>query len=134
EGLAGYDPALRLALASVVTNRVQKGAIQVATTEVSDPAAFAKVQAGSLDPAGVRTEAYVRNNAGRFAESAEFFESLATRDQTQASSLGEALANQGLQQSNLGNFAAAERLLARAETNSPSGDGVLQRLIRNYRA
>src|SRR6185295_18152147 len=49
------------------------GDVQVATTEVSDPAAFAKVQAGSLDPAGVRTEAYVRNNAGRFAESSEFF-------------------------------------------------------------
>jgi CHAT domain-containing protein len=134
EGLAGYDPALRLALASVVTNRVQKGAIQVATTEVSDPAAFARVQAGSLDPAGVRTEAYVRNNAGRFAESAEFFESLASRDGNEPGSLGEALANQGLQQSNLGNFAAADRLLSRAEAASPSNDGVLQRLIRNYRA
>ena len=93
EGLAGYDPALRLALASVVTNRLQKGAIQVATTEVSDPAAFARVQAGSLDPAGVRVEAYVRNNAGRFAESAEFFESLAGRDGNDPASLGEALAN-----------------------------------------
>ena len=134
EGLAGYDPALRLALASVVTNRVQKGAVQVATTEVSDPAAFAKVQAGSLDPAGVRTEAYVRNNAGRFAESSEFFESLAARDGTEPASFGEALANQGLQQSNLGNFAGAERLFARAEAASPQNDGVLQRLIRNYRA
>jgi CHAT domain-containing protein len=134
EGLAGYDPALQLALASVVTNRAQKGAVQVATTEVSDPAAFAKVQAGSLDPAGVRTEAYVRNNAGRFAESAEFFESLASREGNEPGSLGEALANQGLQQSNLGNFAAAERLLAKAQASSPSTDGVLQRLIRNYRA
>jgi CHAT domain-containing protein len=134
EGLAGYDPALRLALASVVTNRAQSGAIQVATTEVSDPAAFARVQAGSLDPAGVRTEAYVRNNAGRFAESAEFFESLADRGGDDPASLGEAYANQGLQQSNLGNFAAAERLLVRAEAASPSSDGVLQRLIRNYRA
>ena len=50
-------------------------------------------------------------------------------------SLGEALANQGLQQSNLSNFAAAERLLSRAPSRaSPQGDGVLQRLIRNYRA
>ncbi|HEY0629276.1 MAG TPA: CHAT domain-containing protein, partial [Sphingomicrobium sp.] len=70
EGLAGYDPALRLALASVVTDRAQQGAVQVATTEVSDAAAFARTQAGALDPAGARTEAYVRNNAGRFAESA----------------------------------------------------------------
>lgn len=134
EGLAGYDPALRLAIASVVADRAQKGAVTVATTEVSDPAAFARVQAGSLDPAGARTEAYVRNNAGRFAESAEFFESLATRQDGEPSSLAEALANQGLQQSNLGNFAAADRLLGRAEAASPRGDGVLQRLIRNYRA
>lgn len=134
EGLAGYDPALRLALASVVTDKPQTGAVQVATTEVSDPAAFARIQAGALDPAGARTEAYYRNNAGRFAESAEFFESLVSRSDNEPSSLSEALANQGLQQSNLGNFAAADRLLGRAEAASPRGDGVIQRLIRNYRA
>ena len=134
EGLAGYDPALRVALASVVTDRAQSGAVQVATTEVSDPAAFARVQAGALDPAGARTEAYNRNNAGRFAESAEFFESLVSRSASESTSLAEALANQGLQQSNLGNFAGADRLLARAEAASPRSDGVMQRLIRNYRA
>ncbi|MCL6741691.1 CHAT domain-containing protein [Sphingomonas sp. RB56-2] len=134
EGLAGYDPALRLALASVVTDKAQPGAVQVATTEVSDPAAFARIQAGSLDAAGARVEAYTRNNAGRFAESAEFFENLAGRDVNEPSSLAEALANQGLQQSNLGNSSAAERLLARAEAASPRSDGVIQRLIRNYRA
>jgi CHAT domain-containing protein len=134
EGLAGYDPALRLALASVFTDRAQSGAVQVATTDVGDPAAFARVQAGALDPAGARTEAYIRNNAGRFAESAEFFESLAGRADGEPSSLAEALANQGLQQSNLGNFAAADRLLSRAEAASPARDGVMQRLVRNYRA
>jgi CHAT domain-containing protein len=134
EGLAGYDPALRLALASVVTDKARHGVVQVATTEVSDPAAFARVQAGSLDPAGVRTEAYNRNNAGRFAESAEFFESLTARDPDDPSALAEALANQGLQQSNLGSFAAADRLIAKAEAASPARDGVMQRLIRNYRA
>ena len=47
---------------------------------------------------------------------AEFFESLAEpRRQASRRRLAEALANQGLQQSNLGNFAAAERLLAGAE-------------------
>jgi CHAT domain-containing protein len=134
EGLAGYDPALKLALASVFTDRAQSGAVQVATTDVSDPAAFARVQAGALDPAGARTEAYIRNNAGRFAESAEFFESLAGRSASEVGSLAEALANQGLQQSNLGNFAGAERLLARAEGAGAQSDGVMQRLIRNYRA
>ena len=133
EGLAGYDPALRLALASVVTDRPQSGAIHVATTEVSDSAAFARIQAGSLDASSARTEAYARNNGGQFAQSAEFFEAIAQRDQDSAS-LGEALANQGLQQSNLSNFSASDRLLSLAEQRGPEGDGVLQRLIRNYRA
>ncbi|MCY7339960.1 MAG: CHAT domain-containing protein [Sphingomonas bacterium] len=134
EGLAGYDPALRLALASLVLDRGQKGLVQVATTEVSDPAAFARTQAGSLDVAGARAEAYARSNGSRFAESAEFFENLASRDSGNAGALAEALANQGLQQSNLGNFSAAARLIGRAEENAPQGDGVIQRLIRNYRA
>ena len=134
EGLAGYDPALRLALASVVNNKTQSGSVQVATTEVSDPAAFARTQAGAFDPASARTEAYARNNGGRFAESAEFFENLAQREGNDAASRAEALANQGLQQSNMSNFAAADRLLAAADRASPKGNGVIQRLLRNYRA
>lgn len=135
EGLAGYDPALRLALASVVTDAPVMGEIRVATTEVSDPAAFARVQAGQLDRLGARDEGYLRNNGGRFAESSEFFEALANRDRSSGSSgLAEALANQGLQQSNLGNFTAADRLLGDAAGALARGDGVTQRLIRNYRA
>ena len=134
EGLAGYDPALRLALASVVTNKLQTGSVQVATTEVSDAAAFARTQAGAYDPAAARTEAYARNNGGRFAESAEFFENLAEREGNDAASRAEALANQGLQQSNMSNFAAADRLLTAADRASPKGNGVIQRLLRNYRA
>ena len=134
EGLAGYDPALKLALAAVVLDRAQKGVVQVATTEVSDPAAFARVQAGALDAVDARNEAYSRGNGSRYAESSEFFETLAERDRNDPQALAEAIANHGLQQSNLGNFAAAARLLARAETVAPQGDGVSQRLIRNYRA
>jgi CHAT domain-containing protein len=134
EGLAGYDPALRLALASVVNDKLQSGSVQVATTEVSDAAAFARTQAGAFDPAAARTEAYARNNGGRFAESAEFFENLAEREGNDAASRAEALANQGLQQSNMSNFAAADRLLTAADRASPKGNGVIQRLLRNYRA
>ena len=134
EGLAGYDPALRLALASVVNDKLQSGSVQVATTEVSDAAAFARTQAGAFDPAAARTEAYARNNGGRFAESAEFFENLADREGNDAASRAEALANQGLQQSNMSNFAAADRLMTAAERASPKGNGVIQRLLRNYRA
>ena len=134
EGLAGYDPALRFALASVVSNRPQTGAMRVATTEVSDAAAFARTQAGSLDPAAARIEAYALNNGGQFAQSDQFFETLALRDRNDNAAFAEALANQGLQQSNLSNFNAALRLFAQAEGKAPRTDPVLQRLIRNFRA
>ena len=134
EGLAGYDPALRLALASVVNDRSMPGTIQVAQTEAGDAAAFARVQAGALDPLGARSEAYVRNNSGRFAESGQFFESLARRNQDNEAMLAEALANQGLQQSNLGNFTASQRLFNQADQYVARRDGVTQRLLRNYRA
>ena len=92
EGLAGYDPALRFALASVVTNRPQTGAVRVATTEVSDSAAFARTQAGSLDPSAARIEAYALNNGGQFAQSDQFFETLALRDRNDNVAFAEALA------------------------------------------
>ncbi|HEX7854121.1 MAG TPA: CHAT domain-containing protein [Sphingobium sp.] len=133
EGLAGYDPVLRLALASVLNNRPQPGEVSVASTEVADAAAFARVQAGSLDADGARVEAYARNNDGRFAESAEFFELLSGRSDRPAEK-AELIANAGLQQSNLGNFSAAFSLFQKAEKEMAQSDGVTQRLLRNYRA
>ena len=134
EGLAGYDPVLRLALASVYNDRAIPGTIEVAQTEVSDAAAFARVQAGALNQFDALSEAYVRNNSGRFAESGQFFESLLTREDNTFATRPEVLANQGLQQSNLGNFSAAERLFQEADEALTRSDGVAQRLIRNYRA
>lgn len=134
EGLAGYDPVLRLALASVYNDRPLPGTIEVAQTEVSDAAAFARVQAGALSQFDALNEAYVRNNSGRFAESGQFFENLMGRSGQSSSALAEVLANQGLQQSNLGNFTAAERLFRQADDTLTRNDGVAQRLIRNYRA
>jgi CHAT domain-containing protein len=134
EGLAGYDPVLRLALASVFNDKALPGTIEVAQTEVSDAAAFARVQAGALSEFDALNEAYVRNNSGRFAESGQFFENLLGRTQARTSAYAEVLANQGLQQSNLGNFQAAEALFTRADESLTRNDGVAQRLIRNYRA
>ena len=134
EGLAGYDPALRLALASVVNGRPEPGEIRVASTEVSDAAAFARVQAGLLEAGDAADEGYTRNNGGRFAESAEFFDAAVTRNRDNPTRLAEALANQGLQLSNLGNFEGAERLFAQATANVARRDGISQRLLRNYRA
>ena len=137
EGLAAYDAALRLALASVVLDRPVSGEIKVATTEVTDAAAFARLQAGLLDPRGVRGEGYLRNNGSSFAESAAFFEVLAEKARGQSgdqADMAEALANEGLQQSNLGNFDAAARLFLESERAQLTGDGLAQRLLRNYRA
>lgn len=137
EGLAAYDAALRLALASIVLDRSVSGEIKVATTEVTDAAAFARLQAGLLDPRGVRGEGYLRNNGSSFAESAAFFEVLAEKARGQTgdqADMAEALANEGLQQSNLGNFDAAARLFLESERAQLTGDGLAQRLLRNYRA
>jgi len=137
EGLSAYDAALRLALASVVLGKPMPGEIQVATTEVTDAAAFARLQAGLLDPGGVRGEGYLRNNGSSFAESAAFFEVLAQKargEKGERAAMAEALANEGLQQSNLGNFDAAARLFGESERAALAGDGLAQRLLRNYRA
>lgn len=137
EGLAAYDSALQLALASVVLDRPVPGEIKVATTEVTDAAAFARLQAGLLDPRGLRGEGYLRNNGSSFAESAAFFEVLAERHRTgenERAEQADALANEGLQQSNLANFAAAARLFGESESAALPGDGLAQRLLRNYRA
>jgi hypothetical protein len=73
EGLAGYDSALQLGLRSLVADQPVKGEISIATTGVGDPASFARIQAGTLDPAKALSEAYRRNNSGSYAEAAEFF-------------------------------------------------------------
>ena len=134
EGLAGYDLVLRFGLAALVADKPVPGNVQVATTLVSDPAAFASVQAGQLDARGARREAYGRNNGGSFAQAAAFFESLSARSESDSSDTAEFIANQGLQLSNLGDFKAAEAMFARAERKTPMRDGVTQLMIRNFRA
>ena len=66
------------------------------------------MQAGTLDPAKALAEAYRRNNAGSYAESAEYFASV-TQGESGASGKAEALANEALQKSNLGRFAELHR-------------------------
>src|SRR5688500_4048970 len=77
EGLDGYDSALRLGLRSLAAGAPVEGEVSIATTGAGDPAAFARAQAGSLDPSAALAEAYRRNNAGSFADSAEFFATVA---------------------------------------------------------
>ncbi len=132
EGLAGYDDALRLALRSVAADRVIPGEIAIATTGIGDPTSFASVQAGALNSQRAFAEAYRRNNAGSFAESAEFFAVL-TENRSEVSARAEALVNQALQKSNLGRYGEAELLFAEARTLA-GGEPVAARRFRNYRA
>jgi CHAT domain-containing protein len=132
EGLTGYDSALQLGLRSLVGDQPVKGEVSIATTGAGDPAAFARVQAGTLDPGRALAEAYRRNNAGSYAESAEFFAAVSNLGEGPLSR-SEALANEALQKSNLGRYAEAESLFARA-AEQLGGDPLVARRLRNYRA
>lgn len=133
EGLAGYDDALVLGLRTIVADRIVPGKIEVATTSINDPVAFARVQAGALDADQALAEGYRRNNAGDYAEAAEFFGALQTRADATPDRTGEYLINEALQKSNLGQFAEADRLFEEAE-RIPTADRVQVRLRRNFRA
>jgi CHAT domain-containing protein len=132
EGLAGYDSALQLGLRSIVADEPAKGEVSIATTGAGDPAAFARVQAGTLDPTKALAEAYRRNNSGSYAEAAEFFAAVTTSKDAPVSQ-AEALANEALQKSNLGRYAEANSLFIRAASQLGS-DPLVARRLRNYRA
>lgn len=133
QGLAGYDSALRLALRSLVADQPVSGEISIATTGVGDPAAFARVQAGTLAPDKALEEAYRRNNAGSYAEAAEFFAAASTNSSDAPLNRSEALVNEALQKSNLGRFAEADSLFAKA-AEVVGSDAIVARRLRNYRA
>jgi CHAT domain-containing protein len=132
EGLGGYDSALRLGLRSLVADREVEGEVSIATTGAGDPAAFARAQAGTLDPQRALAEAYRRNNAGSYADASEFFASLSQRDGGAAARV-EPLLNEALQKSNLGRHGEADGLFARA-ADLAGADPVAARRYRNYRA
>jgi CHAT domain-containing protein len=133
QGLAGYESALQLGLRSLIADQAVKGEISIATTGVGDPAAFARVQAGTLAPDKALEEAYRRNNAGSYAEAAEFFAAASGGSGDAPVSRGEALVNEALQKSNLGRFAEADALFARA-AEFVGTDPIVARRLRNYRA
>jgi CHAT domain-containing protein len=133
QGLAGYDSALQLGLRSLVADQPVKGEISIATTGLGDPAAFARVQAGTLAPDKALEEAYRRNNAGSYAEAAEFLAAASSASGDAPGGRAEALVNEALQKSNLGRFAEADSLFARA-AQFVGPDPVVARRLRNYRA
>ena len=132
EGLAGYDSAFQLGLRTIVADAPVPGEVSVAMTGAGDPAAFARVQAGTLDPGRALAEAYRRNNVGSYADAAEFFAAVRTTGDALISE-SEVLANEALQKSNLGRFAEADALFEKAAA-AGGPDPLFARRFRNYRA
>ena len=136
EGFAAYDDATVLALRSILDNAIADGTIDVASTSVSDPLSFARVQAETLKPQQALAEGYRRNLAGEYAEAAAYFETLQQRlegDDDAAINPGEFFVNRALQKSNLGEFSIANRLFEQASAFG-SEDPITARLLRNFEA
>lgn len=136
EGLSAYDSATILALRSVMSNRIVEGKIDIASTSISDPLAFARVQALTLSPDQALAEGYRRNLSGNYAEAAAFFETLQQRTSDtdadrKAIHPGEFYMNRALQKSNLKEFAEADALFEQARAVI-SDDLISQKLLRNF--
>ncbi|WP_086733877.1 CHAT domain-containing protein [Erythrobacter colymbi] len=130
-GLSAYGKALEIALASLASDRIVPGTVEIPLTSTTDNLAFARQQAEAIAADQALAEAYRRSNAGNFAEAAEFF--AVSSAALAGPGAVEARLNQALQQSNLGNYAEAGRLFAAARADSASSP-VLARLLRNYQA
>ncbi len=129
--LAAYADALRLGLATLATDRLVEGSVEVPLTQAGDAQGFARAQAEAISAEIALEEAYRRSNSGNFAEAAEFF--AVSAGTLQGSGATEALLNEALQQSNLGNFIEAASLFQQAHP-ATQADPVLARLSRNFQA
>lgn len=130
-GLSAYDKALEIGLASLATDQIVPGTVDIPLTQTTDALAFARQQAEAIAADQALVEAYRRSNSGEFAEAAEFF--AASAASLTGSSGTEARLNEGLLQSNLGSYAEAARLFGQTRPGTQA-DPVLARLQRNYEA
>lgn len=130
-GLTAYAKALELGIASLASDAVVPGTVEIPLTSTTDAAAFARQQAEAIAADQALVEAYRRSNAGDFAEAAEFFAVSAAA--LSGPGAAEAQLNTALQQSNLGSFTEARRLFAAARPASGASP-LLARLQRNYEA
>jgi CHAT domain-containing protein len=130
-GLTAYAKALELGIASLASDAVVPGTVEIPLTSTTDAAAFARQQAEAIAADQALVEAYRRSNAGDFAEAAEFFAVSAAA--LSGPGAAEAQLNSALQQSNLGSTAEARRLFAAARP-AAAGSPVLARMQRNYEA
>jgi CHAT domain-containing protein len=130
-GLAAYGKALELGVASLASDEVVPGKVEIPLTSTTDALAFARQQAEAISADQALVEAYRRGNAGNFAEAAEFF--AASSAALVGAGAAEARLNEALQQSNLGNFAESRRLFAESR-NVGATSPLLARLQRNFEA
>ena len=130
-GLSTYAKALELGIASLASDAVVPGNVEIPLTSTTDEIAFARQQAEAIAADQALVEAYRRSNAGDFAEAAEFFAVSAAA--LAGPGAAEAQLNTALQQSNLGSFTEARQLFAAARP-AGSGSPVLARMLRNYEA
>lgn len=130
-GLSAYRKALELGVASLASDQLVPGTVDIPLTQTTDSLAFVRQQAASITVDQALAEAYRRANAGEFAEAAEFF--AASADSATGTSETEARLNEGLLQSNLGNFAEAKRRFDQTREFAGASP-VLARLQRNYEA
>ena len=72
-GLSAYSKALELGIASLASDEVVPGTVEIPLTSATDDLAFARQQAEAISADQALIEAYRRSNAGNFAEAAEFF-------------------------------------------------------------
>ena len=144
QGYAAYDSALTLGLRTVALGWVVAGKVDIVTVGGDDGAAFARLQAATLDPQTTLAEGYRRNASGNYAEAAEFFDSLTDRlardpdmrnltPTERVNRTHEYRINRALQLSNLGLFDQADAAFASAR-QIVTADAVQVRLRRNYEA
>lgn len=130
-GVAAYGDALRLGLATLISDRQVEGTVTIPLTEASDASAFARAQSEAISAENALVEAYRRSNAGAFADAAEFF--AASAQDLEGQHAVEARLNAALQQSNLGNYLEAALMFV-ATRDMVGEHPILTRLARNYEA
>src|SRR5690606_1143141 len=108
EGLAAFDHALRLTLASLIEDHEVPGTLEIVTTGGTGSLARALASVGGREQ--LIGQGYRRNNAGEYTQAEEFFRpDLLTQDAamdpaTLAQREHEATVNRALQLSNLGRY------------------------------
>jgi len=127
-GLSAYNSALELGVASLASDQIMPGTVDIPLTQTTDTRAFIRQQAESITADQALVEAYRRANQGEFAEAAEFF--AASAETLTGNTEIEARLNEGLLQSNIGNFREAARRFEQTRTSAAISP-VLNRLQRN---